>query len=502
MSPTMALPPIIQGGMGVAISGWALARAVAVHGQMGVVSGTGLDTVFVRRLQDGDVGGHLRRAMEHFPIPQAVDEALGFFRPDGRDEGEPYALLPMYGHLVDSARHRLTALANFVEVRLAKQGASGPVGINLLTKIQTPTLASLYGAILAGVDFVLMGAGIPREIPGALDRLARHESSSLSLDMPGSENEQLIFDPRDLSGGRSIDESDRPRFLPIVASNSLAMVLARKANGRVDGFVIEGPTAGGHNAPPRGPKTLNDRGEPVYGDRDLVDLERIADLGLPFWVAGGAGHPGRIEEVRAHGGEGIQVGTLFAFCQESGLAETHRRAVLDQAGSGAVEVLTEDRASPTGFPFKAVQLHGTLSDEGVYRGRDRICDLGYLRTPYRKPEGGIGFRCPAEPEDTFLKKGGAAEDLPGRKCLCNALIPRPTSCNTCCRRPSRQCDHGRPPRRRSLAARTQARAAIDSMAARPRSCVHTRSTDPGARSCGRRVETAPPTSPRRGRRAA
>jgi nitronate monooxygenase len=422
MSGSMALPPIIQGGMGVAISGWTLARAVAAQGQMGVVSGTGLDTVFVRRLQDGDVGGHLRRAMEHFPIPQAVEEALEFFRPEGREEGEPYALLPMYGHLVDSARHRLTSLANFVEVRLAKSGVPGPVGINLLTKIQTPTLASLYGAILAGVDFVLMGAGIPREIPGALDRLARHESASLSLDMPGSEGEQLLLDPRELSGGRTVSESDRPRFLPIVASNSLATVLARKANGRVDGFVIEGPTAGGHNAPPRGAKTLNDRGEPVYGDRDLVDLEKIADLGLPFWVAGGAGHPGRIEEVRTHGGEGVQVGTLFAFCQESGLDETHRRAILSQAGNGTVDVMTEDRASPTGFPFKAVQLQGTLSDEGVYRARERVCDLGYLRTPYRKPAGGIGFRCPAEPEDTFLKKGGAAEELPGRKCLCNALM--------------------------------------------------------------------------------
>ena len=54
-------PIIIQGGMGVAVSSWKLAKAVAVTGQLGVVSGTAVDAVMVRRLQLGDRGGHLRR---------------------------------------------------------------------------------------------------------------------------------------------------------------------------------------------------------------------------------------------------------------------------------------------------------------------------------------------------------------------------------------------------------------------------------------------------------
>ncbi|MCX5764611.1 MAG: nitronate monooxygenase, partial [Gemmatimonadetes bacterium] len=64
----MALPRIIQGGMGIAVSNWRLANAVSSRGQLGVVSGTAIDTVFVRRLQDGDIGGHMRRAMARFPI--------------------------------------------------------------------------------------------------------------------------------------------------------------------------------------------------------------------------------------------------------------------------------------------------------------------------------------------------------------------------------------------------------------------------------------------------
>jgi NAD(P)H-dependent flavin oxidoreductase YrpB (nitropropane dioxygenase family) len=41
-------PLIIQGGMGVGVSNWTLARAVSLRGQLGVVSGTGIDALFVR----------------------------------------------------------------------------------------------------------------------------------------------------------------------------------------------------------------------------------------------------------------------------------------------------------------------------------------------------------------------------------------------------------------------------------------------------------------------
>src|SRR5690606_12277240 len=131
-----SLPSIIQGGMGVGVSDWRLANAVARCGQLGVVSGTALDTVMVRRLQDGDVGGHVRRALEAFPVPAIAEEVVRrFFRTDGRKKGEPYKLLSMYRQSVNSFRNQVTVLANFVEVHLAKEGHDGQVGINFLTKI-------------------------------------------------------------------------------------------------------------------------------------------------------------------------------------------------------------------------------------------------------------------------------------------------------------------------------------------------------------------------------
>ncbi len=423
MSEARALPAIIQGGMGVGVSGWRLARAVSQCGQLGVVSGTALDSVLVRRLQDGDEGGHLRRAMAMFPIPGVATEVLSrYFRPDGLPPGTPYSLLPLYRQRVSLAREQLTMLANFVEVYLAREGHGGQVGINLLTKIQLPTLASLYGAMLAGVDCVLMGAGIPREIPAVLDALAEHRPVALRFEvegLPPGATEYMRLDPGQ-HWSQPPAPLERPLFLPIIASNSLATVLARKASGRVDGFIIEGPTAGGHNAPPRGDPRFNERGEPLYGERDVVDLAKVRELGLPFWLAGGAGQPGRLREALQAGAAGIQVGTLFAYCDESGLRDDLKRSVLEHVARGEVEVFTDPQASPTGYPFKVVRWDG---DPGATTPpRTRVCDLGYLRVAYVTPDGKTDYRCASEPVDAYLDKGGKVEDTIGRRCLCNALL--------------------------------------------------------------------------------
>lgn len=417
-----ALPGIIQGGMGIGISDWRLARAVSRCGELGVVSGTAIDSVLVRRLQDGDPGGHMQRAMGHFPLSQAAEQLMRrFFIPGGRSPAEPYSLLPMHQQVSSRLRQQITMLASFVEVFLAKEGHEGRVGLNLLTKVQLPNLASLYGAMLAGVNDVLMGAGIPREIPGVLDALARHEPVSLRLEVEDDASgvtELVTFDPREHLEHPS-EDLQRPRFLPIIASHSLATMLARKSTGRIDGFIVEGPSAGGHNAPPRGEMLLNPRGEPRYGERDVVDLAKVRELGLPFWLAGGWMRDGSVREAQAMGAAGVQVGTLFAYCDESGLAEPLKRSVLEHSARGSVDVLTDPVASPTGYPFKVVEWPG---DPAPGQARERVCDLGYLRVAYRRPDGRIGYRCASEPVDQYVEKGGREADTVGRRCLCNALF--------------------------------------------------------------------------------
>ena len=427
MTGTLAYvhPPIIQGGMGIGVSNWVLARTVSLRGQLGVVSGTSIDSLFVRRLQDGDPGGHMRRAMDAVPMPEVSAAALrDYFLPDGLAEGASYKLLSMWKQTVSKAREQVTMLASFVEVYLAKEGHDGPVGMNLLTKVEMPNLSTLYGAMMAGVDYVLMGAGIPKEIPGALDAMAEGRPAKMRLTVEGLERgeaEYLEFDPRDHWEGEA-PRLRRPWFLPIVSSHTLASMLQRKASGRVDGFVVEGPTAGGHNAPPRGKLVTDDRGEPVYGERDVADLDALAELGLPCWLAGGTGSPGELEAALAAGAAGVQVGTLFAYSDESGIDPEIKRTVLEQVKKGEIDVKTDLRASPTGFPFKVVQIEGTNAEPESYEDRTRVCDLGYLRTPYKREDGRIGYRCPAEPVATYVKKGGSEEATEGRKCLCNALM--------------------------------------------------------------------------------
>ncbi|MFP4363785.1 MAG: nitronate monooxygenase [Spirochaetia bacterium] len=420
----MAHPEIIQGGMGVGVSDWRLAREVSIRGGLGVVSGTALDAVFVRRLQQGDQGGHLRRGLAAFPAQDIAQRILDtYYNPEGDESFHDFSQLPLYTQKPDDLLVSLTVAANFVEVFLAKEGHSGEVGINFLEKIQMPNPASVYGAMLAGVDYILVGAGIPVEFPAMLDRFAAGQAAELKLHVEGAQKGELYtisFDPSALFHGNAT-ELKRPKFLAIVSSFILAATMAKKVEG-VDGLVLENHTAGGHNAPPRGKLQLNDRGEPVFGPKDEIDYKKISSLGLPFWIAGGYSMPGSLQAAKAEGAKGIQVGSVFAFCKESGILSSLKQQFLKAVEAGKNLVFTDPFASPTGFPFKLALVEKTLSNAAEYLERKRICNLGYLRKIYKKDDGTLGYRCPAEPVDSFISKGGAEEEVQGRKCLCNALL--------------------------------------------------------------------------------
>jgi NAD(P)H-dependent flavin oxidoreductase YrpB (nitropropane dioxygenase family) len=402
--------------MGIAVSDWRLANAVSRTGQLGVVSGTAIDGVLVRRLQRGDPGGDVRRALAAFPVTSVVDRVLDrYFVEGGIAPGQPFKRGPMPRERQSALGEDLLVLANFVEVYLAREGHPNAVGINFLEKIQVPTLASIFGAIVGGVDYILMGAGIPRAIPRVIDELSLGEPSTLRFEVKGSTGDaaEVRFDPERYLDG--VPALTRPDFMGIVSSHVLATMLAR-LDSPADGFIVEGETAGGHNAPPRGKPTFTDDGQPVYSDRDRANLEAMRGLDLPFWLAGGKATPEALAEALSEGATGIQVGTAFAFCEESGLDAGLKAEVVGQALEGEVSVFTDPVASPTGFPFKVVTTDSPRPD------RERVCDLGYLRVAYQRDDESIGWRCPAEPVDQYVRKGGAVEDTEGRQCLCNALM--------------------------------------------------------------------------------
>jgi len=418
---------IIQGGMGVALSNYKLANAVSKEGSLGVISGVGLDTIILGRLQEGDKNGVVREALAQFPDHDIAQKIIDkYYVKDGIEPGTPLASTPLWSMKPNKWLQQVVVASSFIEVWLSKKGHNNPVGLNLMEKTFAPNQALLYGAMLAGIDYVIMGAGIPLQMPGIITQLVNHNDSNYRVDCVDARPDddlRLHFKISELFPNfkEKLGTLKRPKFFPIISSNVLALALIKRGTGKIDGFIVETPVAGGHNAPPR-KEQYNEKNEPVYGAKDVVDLEKLAKLGLPFWLAGGYGNRDGLQKALASGAQGIQVGTAFAYTNESGMRDDIKNNVLKRAAEGNIEFITSARCSPSGFPFKVVQLEGSSSDEKTYKARKRVCDKGHLRHAYRRPDGTIGLRCPAESVDIYIKKGGKLEDTVGRRCLCNALI--------------------------------------------------------------------------------
>ena len=416
---------IIQGGMGAGVSGYRLARKVSGYGQLGVISATAADNLLIRGLQNGDSGGELRDALGHFPNQDIAKRTIDrFYIKDGKANDEKYILnqFPSF-EKINNAEFRLknkdledTLVAGaFTQVHLAKRGHSNPVGANFLNKIEWAQLPTLYGAMLAGVDVILIGAGFPREIPEILSLFTSGNDGKMSVSV-SDKKYSIVFSPQRY--GKS--EVKRPVFLGVVGNH-----LGVKGLPNADGYVFEGPIAGGHNPPARS-KTLNDIGEPLYGPKDEMNFDLLAMLlkqnggHQPYWLAGN--YSARLAEAISRGASGVQVGTPFAFSQDSGITTELKQQALEEIINGTAKVLTSARASPTGFPFKIFQLPGTVGTQETYDKRERVCSLGHLIEICEDAGGRIITRCPAEPVEGFVRKGGSPEEAEGRICLCNGLM--------------------------------------------------------------------------------
>jgi len=409
MNTNPTYPEIIQGGMGVNISNWETAKAVSKLGQRGTVSGVYIEGVIAELLRRGDQGNHIRRALETFPFPDVTERVLKNFLNKNRSV-PPWTINPPRTLI------ELTICANYANVWLAKEGHAGEISVNNLTEIWMPLIYGITGVMLAGADFITMGAGIPLQIPGVIDSILEEKLVTYRGPVEGEtiKGHTMEFSPETFFG-RKLPKMNRPGFIPIISSNLLASIFVKKlSEGSVQGFVIEEPTAGGHNAPPR-------KGD-FYGEKDLVDYPKIAELGFPFWIAGSYASPEKLAWAKSVGAKGVQLGSLFALCDESGMRPDLKEKIRKDAFEGNLKVTTDFLASPTGYPFKVAELDGTMSQEGVYTDRIRICDKCALRHLYETPDGKIGYRCPSEPEETWKAKGGDPNEIKGRKCLCNGLL--------------------------------------------------------------------------------
>jgi hypothetical protein len=244
---------LIQGGMGVYVSNWRLARAVAMEQPgttAGTVSGTALDIVYVRLLQLGDPGGHVRRALAAFDALFGV--TIGqkiikhYFIDGGKQPGDRFKNAPKHmarlpdgsdilpaplqpavpvALIMEPETVELLIASGFAEVWLARQGHSGKIFINFLHKVELPLIYTMYGAMLAGVDGVIVGAGNPEGLPSICSSLAQHNAVTSEISVlyrESGENFHLAFDPSQVAEGRlAKNPLPRPAFLAIVSLENL-----------------------------------------------------------------------------------------------------------------------------------------------------------------------------------------------------------------------------------------------------------------------------------------
>ncbi len=415
------LPQLIQAGMGAHISSAHLACATSRLGALGVVSGVGLRYIVIEEVRRGDeIAIELAKT---FPIARYVEELLSY-APGGSRHTRPSPMDVVDPRRADFPR-RLAAIAAYVEVMRARIGHRGQIGINVMWKATLTVLPTIYGALYAGVDALLCGAGVPMELPDIVNRF--RSGMSVSYPILTGTGTAVAMDISEDNAGELLADTREPHLLPILSNFAFAKRMLdswmTKYGHGPSAFVLENHEAGGHNAPPR------DKVE--FGASDDIDsyFDKVRKLGVPIFVAGAFRNGGTREDLlewQSRGAYGIQVGSRFALCTDSGMRDDLRSNIVAGNQRGETQVKTSNRLSPTGYPLKFVEMPGTLSDPKIYEARPRLCNRGYLLQSHfeETAEGATKetYICPAMPAAQYLRLGGSPEEVENRICLCNALI--------------------------------------------------------------------------------
>jgi nitronate monooxygenase len=307
--------PIVQGGMGVGVSLHPLASAVALEGGLGILSSACLDRLVTKR----------------------------------------------------TGKKTSTYDAVYEEVSLAK-AAGGFAGINIMVALQRDYEASVRGAIDAGADAIISGAGLPLSLP--------------QIQKPGD-----------------------TALIPIVSSARALDLICRRwerQGQRPDAVVLEGPLAGGH---------LGFRMDQVDLPENTLEAllssvkeSAIAHGDIPLIVAGGIYTNEDIRRFLAMGADGVQMGTRFLATEESSATAAYKQAVVEATEEDIL--VANDPGSPCGLPFRVIK-QSPMYLSALARRRKPKCDKGYVLL---KDEKGNFTRCLAK-ESNFH-----------HFCICNGLL--------------------------------------------------------------------------------
>jgi nitronate monooxygenase len=277
------LKPIVQGGMGVGISAHRLAGTVAANNAVGTLA-----SVDLRR---------------HHPDLMARTTNIGS------------------GEAAKAAINAANLEALDREIGAARRIAAGAglLAVNVMRAV-SEYAAYVRQAAASGIDAIVVGAGLPLDLP------------ELAADHPKLALVPILSDAR-----------------------GIALVLKKwERKGRLpDAIVIEHPKhAGGH----LGAARIEDLDDPRFEFEQVIPEARAllramgAEDKVPLIPAGGINTPQRVRELIALGASAVQVGTAFAVTEESDAHPEFKRVLAGAKAEDIVEFI-----SVAGLPARAVR---------------------------------------------------------------------------------------------------------------------------------------------------
>ncbi len=275
--------PIVQGGMGVGVSAHRLAGTVASLNAVGTLS-----SVDLRR---------------HHPDLMERTAHIG----TGADAKA----------VIDAAN--LEALDREIKAARALAQGRGLLAVNVMRAV-SEYAHYVRRACESGIDAVVVGAGLPLDLP------------ELAADFP------------------------RVALIPILSdARGIALILKKwERKGRLpDAIVIEHPRhAGGH----LGAARIEELADPRFEFENVIPEARAALRALgaedrvPLIAAGGIGTPQRVRELIALGAAAVQLGTAFAVTEEGDAHPEFKRVLAGAQPEDIVEFI-----SVAGLPARAVR---------------------------------------------------------------------------------------------------------------------------------------------------
>ncbi len=276
------LRPIVQGGMGVGISAHRLAGTVAANNAVGTIA-----SVDLRR---------------HHPDLMAHTTSIGC------------------GAHAKAAINAANLEALNREIGAARRIAAGAglLAVNIMRAV-AEYAAYVRQACASGIDAIVVGAGLPLDLP------------ELTADHP------------------------KVALVPILSdARGIALILKKwERKGRLpDAVVIEHPKhAGGH----LGAARIEDLGDPRFEFEQVLPEARALLRAhgaeqLPLIPAGGINTPQRVRQLFDLGASAVQVGTAFAVTEEGDAHPEFKRVLAEARPEDIVEFV-----SVAGLPARAVR---------------------------------------------------------------------------------------------------------------------------------------------------